>query len=191
MKSFGSTAFPLALVALLATLTFWLERAVNPEDPVHKAQKRHDPDSIGSQINVRHFDMSGELKQVLMADTMTHYPDDDSVWIVNPQLNYYRDKQTTQLFANTAQVSHDNKRIFLSGNVRLINQPPEHRLATILKTEALTVLPDDDIAQGDSRATIFHGDNVVSGDSIRYDGKNNITILAGRVKGTFFRVKKS
>lgn len=191
MKSLGSTAFPLTLVALLATLTFWLERAVNPEDPVQKAQKRHDPDSIGSQINVRHFDMSGELKQVLMADTMTHYPDDDSVWIVKPQLTYYRDKQATQLFANTAQVSHDNKQIFLSGNVRLINRSSADRLATTLQTEALTVLPDDDIAQGNSRTTLLQGRNVVSGDSIRYDGKRNITILAGRVKGTFYRMKKS
>ncbi len=191
MKSFGSVAFPLALVALLAALTFWLERAANPEDPARKAQNRHDPDSIGSQIDVRHFDISGGLKQVLLADTMTHYPDDDSIWIVKPQLTLYRGNQTTQLLANAAQVSHDDKQIFLSGNVRLINQPPEARLATTLQTEALTVFPDDNIAQGNTRATILHGDNIVSGDSIRYDGKSNITILAGRVKGTFYRVKKS
>lgn len=191
MKTFGSVAFPLALVALLAALTFWLERAANPEDPARKALMRHDPDSIGSQIDVRRFDVSGGLKQVLLADTMTHYPDDNSVWIVKPQLTYYRGRKTTQLFANTAQVSHDDKQIFLSGNVRLINQPPEDRLATILKTDALTVFPDDDIAQGNSRASILHGDNIVSGDSIHYDGKSNITILAGRVKGTFYRVKKS
>ncbi|MFY9329371.1 MAG: LPS export ABC transporter periplasmic protein LptC [Georgfuchsia sp.] len=191
MRSFGSAAFPLTLVALLAALTFWLERAANPESPFRKALLRHDPDSIVSQIDIRHFDANGELEQAMLADTMTHYPDDDNTWIVKPQLTYFMGQRTTQLLANTAQISHDNKQIFLRGDVRLINPSTEDRPETVMQTEALTVFPDDNIAQGNLRTTISQGKSVVSGDSIHYDGNTNITILSGRVKGTFHRVKKS
>lgn len=191
MRSFGSAAFPLALVALLAALTFWLERAANPEDPVRKAQKRHDPDSIVSKIDVRHFDANGLLKQSMLADSMTHYLDDNSTWVDKPRLTYFMGQQTTQLLANTAQVSHDNKQVLLRGDVRLIKPSIDDRPMTVMQTEALTVFPDDNIAQGNSRTTILQGKSVVSGDSIRYDGNTSITILSGRVKGTFYRVKKS
>lgn len=192
MKSIGAAAFPLVLLALLVALTFWLERAVNPEDPVRKAQKRHDPDSIVTQIDVRHFDATGKLKQSLLADTMTHYPDDDSTDIAKPQLTYFNGQQATKLFANSAQLSHDNKRVFLRGSVRLVKPSATgNGGATVMQTESLTVLPDEDIAQGNSRVTITRGQSVVSGDSIHYDGKASTAILAGRVKGTFYRVKKS
>lgn len=192
MRNLGAVAFPLALVALLAALTFWLEHAANPEDPVRKAQNRHDPDSVVDQINVRHFDAGGGLKQSLLADTLTHYPDDDSTWITKPRLTYFKDqRQRTQLLANTAQVSHDNKQVFLRGDVRLVKPSIGDIPATTMQTETLTVFPDEDIAHGNSRVTISRGKSIVSGDSIHYDGKTSIAILAGRVKGTFYRVKKS
>jgi len=191
MKGISTAIFPLVLVGLLAALTFWLERAANPDDPERKAQKRHDPDYIISQIDVRHFNASGGLKQSLLAETMTHYPDDDSTQIAKPQLTYYLENNTTQLLSNTAQVSHDNKQVFLRGEVKLIKPPQNGLLATVLHTETLTVFPDDDIAQSNARVTITRGDSVVSGDSINYNGHTSIAILAGRVKGTFYRVKKS
>ena len=191
MKGISSAILPLALVALLAALTFWLERAVNPDDPAHKAQKRHDPDYIINQIDVRVFNSTGGLKQSLLADTMTHYPDDDSTQIANPQLTYHLEHSKTQLYSNTAQVSHDNKKVFLRGAVRLVKPSPDGLPDMVLRTETMTVFPDEDIAQSNVRVTITRGDTIVSGDSINYNGRTSIAILAGRVKGTFYRVKKS
>jgi lipopolysaccharide export system protein LptC len=191
MKRFSTTLFPLVVVALLAALTFWLERAANPEDPARKAQKRHDPDFIVGKISIRHFDGTGELRQVLLSHTMTHYPDDDSTLIAKPDLTYYTGQRTTHLVSNTAQVSKDNKQVYLSGDVLLTKPPFDNLPETVMKTSALTVFPDDDIAIGKARVTILRGESVVSGDSINYNGKSSIAILAGRVKGTFYRVKKS
>jgi lipopolysaccharide export system protein LptC len=191
MRSISSTALPLALVALLTALTFWLERATNPDDPVRKAEKRHDPDYIISRVDIRHFDVAGLLKQSLLADSMTHYPDDDSTQIAKPQLTYHNGPADTQVFANTAHVTKDNKQVFLRGDVRLIKPPLQDKLPTVMQTEALTVFPDDQIAQGNSRVTITHGESIVSGDNVHYSGKTSIAILSGRVKGTFYRVRKS
>ena len=191
MRKLSTAIFPLALMALLAALTFWLERAANPDDPARKALKRHDPDYIIEQIDIRHFDSAGAMKQALLAKTMTHFPDDDSTQIAEPHLTYYSGQKTTQLLANSALLSQNNKKVFLHGDVRVIRPPQQGSAATVLRTEALTVFPDDDIASGNVRTTITQGDNVISGDNIHYDGKSNVSTLNGRVKGIFYRVKKS
>ena len=51
MRKLSTAIFPLALMALLAALTFWLERAANPDDPARKALKRHDPDYIIDRLS--------------------------------------------------------------------------------------------------------------------------------------------
>ncbi len=191
MKAINATLFPLILVGLLAALTFWLERASNPDNPARKAAKRHDPDFIIGQINMRHFDERGTLKQALLADTMTHYPDDDSSLIAKPNLTYYLGSSSTHLAANTAQVSQDNKRVFLHGDVRLTKPPIDGRPATVLQTDTMTVFPDDDVAISNSHVTISQGQTVVSGNSINYNGKTSVSVLTGSVKGTFYRAKKS
>jgi LPS export ABC transporter protein LptC len=75
--------------------------------------------------------------------------------------------------------------------VRLIKPATTDKPMTTMQTEALTVFPEEDIAQGKSRVTITQGKSVVSGDSIHYNGRTNIAVLGGRVKGTFYRAGKS
>lgn len=191
MRGASVALLPVGIAALLAALTFWLDRATNPEDPVRKAQKRHDPDFVVEQIRVRRFDASGALRQSLIADRLTHYPDNNSTEVLNPQMTYYAGNRETRVYSNTAKVSDDNKKISLFGNVRLVKPGEPGTAEMVLHTQAMTVFPDDDIAQSSSRVTITRGQSVVSGDVMYYNGKTQISMLSGRVKGTFYRVKKS
>lgn len=191
MKGPGVAILPIGVVALLAALTFWLDYATNPEDPGHKAQKRHDPDFVIGQVHVRRFDASGALKQALIADTITHYPDDNTTDIAKPQMTYYNGEKATQIFSNTAKASDDNKKIVLLGDVRLVKPAYLETPETTLRTQTMTVFPDDDIAQGTSRVTITRGPSVVSGDVMYYNGKSEVSVLSGRVKGIFYRARNS
>lgn len=191
MRSVGVTLLPIGIAALLAALTFWLDRATDPEDPARKAQKRHDPDFIIGQINVRRFDAGGTLKQSLIADTLTHYPDNNSTDVLHPQMTYYNGGRETRIFSNTAKVTDDNKKVMLFGDVRLVKPADQDVPETTLRTQTMTVFPDDDVAQSSSRVTITRGQSIVSGDVMYYNGKTQISMLSGRVKGTFYRVKKS
>lgn len=191
MRRISTAIFPLALAALLALLTFWLQRAANPEDPSRKADKRHDPDYVIGAFTVHHFDEKGSLKQSLTALTMMHYPDDNSTQIEKPDMVYYTGTRTTLLKADSAQLSHDSKQVFLHGNVRLIRPPLNDIPLTVMQTEALTVFPDDDLAQGTLPVSISRGESLINGNSIQYNGRSSVTILAGRVRGTFYRTGKS
>lgn len=191
MRSIGVALLPVGIVALLAALTFWLDRATNPEDPVHKAQKRHDPDFIISQVDLRRFDASGTLKQSLIAETLTHYPDNNSSDVLHPQMTYYSGARETRVFSNEAKVTNDNKKVTLFGDVRLVKPADQDIPETTLRTQTMTVFPDDDVAQSTSRVTITRGQSIVSGDVMYYNGKTQISMLSGHVKGTFYRVNKS
>lgn len=184
-----STFFPLMLMALLAILTFWLQRATSIEDSSRGASKRHDPDFIIDRFNLRHFDSGGSLKQSLLAQKLSHFPDNDSADINGPELTYYAGQRRTLLFAKTAQVSHDNKQVDLAGNVRLVRPATQEDTKMVLETETLTVFPDDDIAQSNSRVTITRGQSIVSGNSIHYNGRDNIAVLSGNVRGIFYRTR--
>lgn len=191
MRRISTAIFPLALAALLALLTFWLQGAANPDDPSRKADRRHDPDYIIGTFTVRHFDTNGSIKQSLTAATMTHFPDDNSTQIATPDMVYYTGTRATLLKADSAQLSHDNKQVFLRGNVRLIRPALRDIPLTVMQTEVLTVFPDDDLAQGNQPVAISRGESLINGNSIHYNGRTSVTIMEGRVRGTFYRTNKS
>ena len=56
MRFGSSQLFVIVLLALLAGLSFWLQRAVAPVETVNDGKMRHDPDAIAENFLVRQFD---------------------------------------------------------------------------------------------------------------------------------------
>ena len=186
-KNLGTTIFPLLVLGLLASLTFWLERTANFEDLHNRARQRHDPDFMIENFSVRHFDSEGDIKQSLTAEHMQHYPDDDSSLVLAPKLTYLESSAPTTLTARHARLNRDGKEVRLSDSVRLVHQGEAGKPDTVLETSRLTVFPDDQVAHGNAPVTIHQGQNVISGSGIEYDGKRQIAILKGRAQGTFYK----
>ncbi len=73
---FGSNQlFVVVLLALLAGLSFWLQRAVTPVEIVRDGKLRHDPDAMAENFLVRQFDEKGRVKYRLTAPYMMHFPE--------------------------------------------------------------------------------------------------------------------
>ena len=90
MKHWPSQLFPIILLALLAGLTFWLQKVIGQDELVNDGKLRHDPDAIAENFMVRRFDDSGQVKYRLIAPYLVHYPDDDSSELTSPKLISYR-----------------------------------------------------------------------------------------------------
>ena len=80
-----SQLFPLLLLTVLASLTFWLDQAVQQGEQAPEIE-RHDPDFIIENVVAHRMDASGDVKHTLHAERMTHYPDDDTTHLVMPRL---------------------------------------------------------------------------------------------------------
>ena len=74
------------LALLLSAATFWLWHVLTREAPNLPDARRHTPDYYIIDM-VRHtMDRNGDLQNVLMADEVYHYPDDNSTALTRPRM---------------------------------------------------------------------------------------------------------
>ncbi|MCK9989488.1 MAG: LPS export ABC transporter periplasmic protein LptC [Rugosibacter sp.] len=185
MNSRPFTLAPLLIMALLAGLTYWLNQFILADGKPRAM--RHDPDYIISNFNVRRFDSNGQLQHSLIADKMTHYPDDDTSIVVNPHLINHRQPQT-DIFAQQALVGKESKEVDFINDVRVVRQGTAAKpIATVMETRLLKVFPDDETAYTLTPATITQGKSVVQGSHLEVNNKTGISVLHGRVTGTLYR----
>lgn len=186
MRPSGASLFPLAIVAMLAALTFWLERAVVSGAAASATKSRHDPDFVIDNFTVRHFDAKGNLQHAGSAAKMIHYGDDDSTEITQPDLTLYK-APALHVTAQRAWMSKDGKEVRMEGDVRAVRTSEPARAETVLTTEAMTVYPDDDLAHSDVPVTMVQGRSVVVGAGFDADSKRQLFALRGPVHGVFVR----
>ncbi len=178
----SASLFPLAMLVLLAALTFWLNRVIEGDKP--RGPQRHDPDYWVENFEVRRFDIDGKLQHTLIAKKLVHYPDDDTTIVTAPQLTYHRGAPA-EISARMAYVGTDGKEIDLVDDVRVVRQgatgdvPP-----TVLETRALKIFPDAEKGRTGAPVLITQGRSVLRGNGLEFDNKTGITVLRGRVTGT-------
>ena len=66
-----TTWLPLAALALLVGLTFWLNQLVQPQAAVADGKSRHDPDLMVESFNARKLGQDGRLLYTLNARKMS------------------------------------------------------------------------------------------------------------------------
>jgi lipopolysaccharide export system protein LptC len=185
MRDRTASLFPLAMLVLLAALTFWLNRVIQGDNP--RGPQRHDPDYWVERFQVHRFDIDGRLQHTVVADKLQHYPDDDTTVVTTPHITYHQ-QPPTEIFARTAYIGRDGKEVDLVHDVQIIRHgavtedPP-----TVLKTRTLKVFPDDEKGHTGDPVVITQGDSVLRGTGLDIDNRSGITLLHGRVTGTLHR----
>src|SRR5450830_85579 len=147
--------FPLAVLGLLALVTFWIDRTVQP--PVIKldGSKRHDPDYVLNNFNTVKTGINGSVQYILAATEMRHYPDDDSTYLERPHLTQYSvDKPYTQIDSQRGTVSSNGEIIEFMDNVKVVRQGVKDRGELTVTTEYLKVFPKTEIATTDKPVII-------------------------------------
>jgi lipopolysaccharide export system protein LptC len=118
-----ATLSRLALVAvlvLLAALSWWLPLRLTDRGPVFEGETRHAPDYVIENFTAIAMDAIGWRKHELRADRLEHYPDTDTVEIDKPYLiQYVPGSPPTHTRAERGTASPDGKEILMRGNVRV------------------------------------------------------------------------
>ncbi len=185
MKDRAASLFPLAMLVLLAALTFWLNRVIQGDNP--RGPQRHDPDYWVERFEMRRFDLEGKLQHTLVADKLLHYPDDDTTIVTAPRITYHQ-SPPSEVSARMAYVGNDGREIDLVDNVRVIRHPSADASSpTVLDTRTLKVFPDYEKARTRDPVVITQGKSVIRGTGLDVDNRSGITVLHGRVTGTLHR----
>ncbi len=188
MKYWPSQIFPIAVLAVLAALTFWLQRTVETEEIRSNGKLRHDPDTIAENFEVRRLDQNGQVKYRLTAPYMTHFPDDDTSLLKSPKLIAYRpDAPPLTLLGDNAKVTSKGETVYLWDNVSVTRAATPERLEMVARMPDLTIQPDAGTAFSNSQVVITQGESWIKGVGAQLDNNTSTFILQSQVTGLYIR----
>ena len=186
MKSWSSAVFPLAIMATLAALTFWLLHATALPEEIDTGKRRHDPDYVITGMELRKLNKQGQLLYVLTADESRHYADDDSTDVVNPKLVYlHPSRPIMTITAKTAQVSSEGETVYLRDDVRLKRDPTKTKAALYGFMPELTVRPEEETAFTESPVEFYQGNSWLKGTGMQIDNRKQTYVLESQATGLF------
>lgn len=185
MRPGAYSLFPLAVLALLAALTFWLDHATRFDDTKRDGKNRHDPDFVIEKVVGRKYGPDGKLLEVLLADRMTHFPDNDTTEVVNPDMTYLRNEPPLHLRSRFGILGKDAQVADLRDNVFGWRDAAADAPAMTFSSSQLTVYPDQEIARTDVPVKFTRGKSVMTGVGMDLDNKLQILSLHSQVKGSF------
>lgn len=192
MKSWSSAAFPLAILTVLAGLTFWLIHATALPSEQSDGKNRHDPDYVITGMNLRKLDKAGRLQYSLLATEGRHYPDDDSTDLDQPNFVYFHpSKPTMFMSAKTAQISADGEMVYLKDDVRLKRNPTPTRPVLNGFMPELTINTVDETAYTKSPVLFTEGKSWLQGVGMRIDNRTQNYVLESNAYGVFESRKKA
>ena len=186
-----TAAFPLLLAAILAALSFWLERTVQGPTVPKDGSARHDPDYVVENFVAMRMGPDGRRLHQLEATRMLHYPDDDTTHLEQPRLYQYDgDQLALRITSNRALVSSEGKTVDFNDDVKAVRSASATRSELTLSTDHLHVVPDDDFAKTDRPVTIVDANTQVTAIGLELDNNAKTLKLLSNVRGSYVTKKK-
>ena len=188
MKHWPSQLFPIVLLALLAGLTFWLQKTVGGEEVKNDGKLRHDPDAIAENFVIRRFDETGHIKYRLTGPYLVHFPDDDSSELKSPVLISYRpDAPPVTITSKYAKATAKGDTVFLWDDVIITRAATAERPEMIARMPDLTTQPNAGFAFTSSPVEVTQGQSWIKGVGAHFDNNTAILILQSQVTGLYIR----
>ena len=126
--------------------------------------------SRGENLIASRTGPGGLLRHTLRARRMTHFLDDDTSQLDEPDLVHFTETglQVTAR-ADRAQLSGGGEDIQMSGNVRLTRAAVGNQSELVLLTETLLVTPDRNFARTDAPVVIRNGTSRTDAVGLEFD----------------------
>lgn len=126
--------------------SFWLLQAIESEDEVVGGATLDEPDYIVENFSFVRMTEAGSPRYVMSGERLVHHPKPDMSVVTRPRVESMapgRPRMTMQ--AEQGQVFHRENRVELMGKVDILRPATPTSEALHARTEALTVLADDEI----------------------------------------------
>lgn len=178
--------FPAGLLVLLAMLSFWLDRTVQPPQPKNDGSSRHDPDYTVENFTSTRMGMDGLPHHTLTAARMVHYPDDDSTHLDGPHFTRFESGMAPiHIQSAKGLLSREGEHAHFTGNVVVTRDAFGGKSALTLTTSYLHVIPDKDLALTDKPVNIRDAHTNVDAVGLELNNKTHVMKLFSHVKGRY------
>jgi lipopolysaccharide export system protein LptC len=172
----------LMLVAVFFAFgSFWLVQVMRGDDDAHRVDLGNDPDYIIDNFSFVRMSETGQPRYVISGERLTHRPADNTSLIDKPVVQSMTvDHPRMTITADTAHVNQEQNQIDLAGNVDISRPAGKTTQPLRIRTEALTVLPDEDIAKTDKPIEMKLGAASVNGVGMVANNATQQLTLGGR-----------
>lgn len=185
--SYKRTAHRWRLLALMlaglffAFGSFWLLQVMRGGDDPHNVNVGNDPDYIIDNFSFVRMSETGQPRYVISGERLTHRPADNTSVIDKPVVqSMSTDRPNMTMTANIANVNQDQNQIDLVGNVDISRPGSKSSQPLRIRTEALTVLPDEEISKTDKPIRMTLGAASVTGVGMVANNATQQLTLGGR-----------
>jgi lipopolysaccharide export system protein LptC len=161
--------------------SFWLVQVMRGGEDMHNVNVGNDPDYIIDNFSFVRMSETGQPRYVISGERLTHRPADNTSLIDKPVVQSMTvDRPRMTITANSAHVNQDQNQIDLTGNVDITRPGGKTTQPLRIRTEALTVLPDEDIAKTDKPIEMKLGASSVTGVGMVANNATQQMTLGGR-----------
>lgn len=190
MISRGSLWLPLAILLLLAALSFWIERMVEVPANGGASPTRTDPEGIMENFNAMRTDLDGKPQYRLSARKLKHYSDSKFTELELPHFTQL-DEQSGDVSAVSKQatVSPDGHEVDLRDDVLVERAAHAGQSLMTMRSARLLVFPERNQMRSPGPVVIHDATLDLRADAMEYDAKQRILKLTGRVHARYISGK--
>jgi lipopolysaccharide export system protein LptC len=174
--------YPLAIVALLAAGSIWLERATRSPEPTEEAAIIRTPDFTADTVRITGFAKDGKLYYTLDSPHLFHLPTTDTTHIEQPRLQLISQGRHMRIDADQGEVGPKGEQVDLNGNVEAEREsdPPDPPLR--LSSSQLTVWPQEQRAVSNVPVRLSQGKTHTDANNLEADNVFGEMKLSGKVQ---------
>jgi lipopolysaccharide export system protein LptC len=177
---------PLILIALLAALTFWLDRKVQEPAKDPDRGQRLDPDFTVEGMSAVRMNPDGTRRYALTAKKLAHYPVGDNTQVDAPILVYFDNQRApVTVRADSAELIKGGEEVIFQGNVQIIRDAFDDQRELGIFTTDLRVIPEREFASTDKPVRLVEGDSTASAVGLEFDNKTRQLKLLSQAKATY------
>ncbi len=185
----GSLWLPLAILGLLAALSFWIERSVQVGETGDQAG-RSDPEGIMENFEALRTDPAGQPQYRLAAKRLKHYSGNKLTELEAPRfVQLDPEAGEVRATAREATVSADGEEVDLRGDVVVERAARPGQPAMTLRTAQLLIYPERDLLRAPGAVDIEDSVQRVRAGAMEYDAAQRIMKLSGRVQARYLPAK--
>jgi lipopolysaccharide export system protein LptC len=153
-----------ALLVVVAVGSGWIAEQLAPKDPVPTPREPGNIDYYSVNLLRTSTDEKGLPKNVLYAERLTHYKDDDHSELERPVLTIYSaDSPPWVIHGERGTVSSKGNELFLEGAVLVLRDADRNGRTVRAETSDVRIRPDEQYGETEDFVQIFSPPDELSG----------------------------
>lgn len=164
--------------------SFWLLEVMNKSSQdVSAGKKLDEPDYFVTNFSLVRMDLQGKPSYIVSGAKLTHYPADDSSDIDQPFVRKISPGvPPLNMTAELAHIDQGNTRLQLSRNVVIDRVAGPRTQNMTLKTEALTIFPDEERMESAVPVDLLSGRSHVTGVGLKASNASSVVEVPSSVR---------